>query len=114
MANRFKKAAEARQEKAAAATPTPETPAIKELKPLEENKVEDKTSSAPTDQEPAPLDTPSAHRKNKIEEEDLIGISLRIPIGMRDALRLRYAKTGEKMTAYIRRLIEEDMRNNPF
>ena len=114
MANRFKKAAEARQEKAAAATLTPEIPAIKEPEPLAENKVEEKTAPIPVDPEPAPLDPPITRRKYKTEEEDLIGMSLRIPISMRDALRLRYARTGEKMTAYIRRLIEEDMRNNPF
>ena len=108
MANRFKKAAESRRESVAPAPEFPEVSTAREIeRPVDGRRTE------------KPQEVSAAHSKPAIksradEDDTPVTMSLRIPTSMRDALRLRYARTGEKMTSYIKRLIEEDMKNNPF
>ena len=108
MANRFKKAAESRRESVSPAPTFPEVSTTQEIeRPVEEKHAEESQAISVIHPKPA--------IKSRADEDDsTVAMSLRIPISMRDALRLRYARTGEKMTSYIKRLIEEDMRNNPF
>ena len=117
MANRFKKAAEARKEASSIEVPA-KTEATK-LEPaiVVEPKIEPKAESPV--ETPAPATTtivqPKVEKKAPIQnDETMVGMSMKIPTAMRDALRLRHAKTGETTTSYIKRLIEEDMKNNPF
>lgn len=108
MANRFKKAAEGRRDSVVLDFPKPEQATKPEpIKPAESKREE----TAPRQID---LGSKPAAKTEKREEESLVGVSMRIPVAMRDALRLRYARTGENTTTYLKRLIEEDMRNNPF
>lgn len=108
MANRFKKAAESRRE---SADPSPTLSDISVIREIE-RPVEEGHAGKP--QEINVSQTKPVTRNKVVEDELTVAMSLRVPMEMRDALRLRYARTGEKMTAYIKRLIEEDMRKNPF
>lgn len=109
MANRFKKAAEARKEGSSiesniqAEVINPE-PIVKI-----ESKIEAPAPAAAISVQPSFNNKAMAQK-----DETIVGISMKIPATVRDALRMRHAKTGETTTSYIKRLIEEDMRNNPF
>lgn len=109
MANRFKKAAEARKE----------TSSIESSIQTEVTNPEPIVKIEPKTEAPAPAAAisvqPSFNNKAMAQnDEAMVGISMKVPTEMRDALRMRHAKTGETTTSYIKRLIEEDMRNNPF
>lgn len=95
MANRFKKAAEARAE-------TSPTPIMHRAEIIEDRKAPEKSGGVPSGGK--------LHSGRLVEEEkEMVGFSIKIPVKMHEAMKLHYAQTGEKMTAYIKRLIENDM-----
>jgi len=53
-------------------------------------------------------ETPLANESK--DEDPIVSINLRVPLKLREALRLHYAQTGERMNVYIRRLIEADLK----
>lgn len=93
MANRFKKAAESRMNSTAA--PNPEV-----------NNTENSREAFKTQQ--ASIESKGKTKKPGKDEERK-GVSFKVPIEMYEAMRRHYAETGEKMTAYFIRLVEEDM-----
>lgn len=102
MANRFKKAAEARE--ARAEMPASVTVAVPEVSTP-------KAEPSKTAEIPAPAEKP-AKAKASIPAANVVetvGMSLKVPKKMHEAMKYHYAMTGEKMTAYIIRLVEEDM-----
>jgi len=103
MANRFKKAAESRgsrvdvQPETVESTPTPSKAEIAEQSPTNID-------------EPKPMPKASDGSKNLPRKTaGQVGMSLKVPKEMHEAMKYHYASTGEKMTAYIIRLVEEDM-----
>lgn len=56
----------------------------------------------------------SAASKNKYNQKAYDRIALVVPKGMKELYRQRAEKQGLSLNAYINKLIEEDIKTNPF
>ena len=56
----------------------------------------------------------SAASKNKYNQKAYDRIALVVPKGMKELYRQRAEKQGLSLNAYINKLLEEDIKTNPF